>query len=125
MVTGLTPNHGSRNGATTVTITGRGFTGATEVDFGTKALLSGFTVVNDTTITVASTPIVVPGVVTVTVKVGANLSPANHPYDEYVYQGDWYCYIPYFNNQNPYDVLVFDGTLENQVASISRRKRGQ
>lgn len=125
LVTGLTPNYGSIDGMNIVTITGSGFTGATEVDFGVKALTSGeFTVVNDATITVPSTPAVVPGVVTVTVKVGANASVANHPYDEYVYQGDWFAYIPYFNGEGPYNVLVFDTQLDALLFTIPAQNGG-
>ena len=125
LVTEVTPNYGPRNGGNTVTITGSGFTGATEVDFGVQALTpAGFTVMNDTTIMVTSAPVVVPGVVTMTVKVGANASPANHPYDQYVYQGDWFAYIPYFNGEGPYDVLVFDVELESLQFSIPAQNGG-
>jgi IPT/TIG domain len=48
-VTGLSPNSGPETGGTPVTITGSGFTGATEVDFGTAAA-TNLTVVNATTI---------------------------------------------------------------------------
>ncbi len=49
-VTGLTPTHGSVDGGSSVLINGTGFTGATSVDFGTKAAAS-FTVNSDTQIT--------------------------------------------------------------------------
>ncbi len=125
LVTGLTPNQGPVDGMNTVTITGSGFTGATEVDFGVKALTSGeFAIVNDTTITVPSAPPVVPGVVTVTVKAGASASVANHPYDEYVYQGDWFAYIPYFNNEGPYSVLVYDTEMDTLLFTIPAQNGG-
>jgi streptogramin lyase len=54
-VTAVSPSHGSTAGGTAVTITGTGFTNATQVRFGpTNA--PGYTVVNDTTITVTSPP---------------------------------------------------------------------
>ena len=36
-VTGVSPTSGPRGGTNTVTVSGTGFTGATAVDFGTKA----------------------------------------------------------------------------------------
>jgi hypothetical protein len=52
-VTSVSPSSGIDSGYTNVTITGSGFTGATEVDFGTTSV--PFTVDSDTEITV-STP---------------------------------------------------------------------
>ena len=52
-VTGLDPETGPADGGTTVTITGTGFTGATEVMFGDRQAAS-FTVVDSTTITAVS-----------------------------------------------------------------------
>ena len=52
-VTGLSPSFGPAAGGTLVTITGTGFTGATEVDFGMTPA-TNLTVVSDTTITVDS-----------------------------------------------------------------------
>jgi autotransporter-associated beta strand protein len=56
MVAGVSPAAGPLAGGTPVTITGTGFTGATEVDFGAAQILAGnFTVSSDgTQITVAS-----------------------------------------------------------------------
>ena len=56
---------GPASGGTTVTITGTGFTGATQVDFGATPA-AGFTVVGDTSITAVS-PTAAPGTVDVTV----------------------------------------------------------
>jgi len=54
-VTGISPSNGPTSGGTTVIVSGTGFTGATEVYFGTTAVTSsGFTVNSDTTITVPS-----------------------------------------------------------------------
>ena len=125
LVTAITPNCGSKMGGVSVTIIGSGFTGATEVDFGCKILnTSEFTVVNDTTITVPRTPALVPGVVTVAVKVGETASSSNHPYDEFVYLGDWLAYIPYFNNEQHYNVLVYDVELETLLFSIPAQNGG-
>jgi hypothetical protein len=63
-VTRVTPNQGTRFGGTVVTITGTGFTGATDVRFGTNAATS-FTVNLDTEI-IATVP---PGTGTVDVRV--------------------------------------------------------
>ncbi len=54
-VTGVAPNTGTTGGGTSVTITGTGFTGATQVRFSTNAATS-FTVNSDTTITATSPP---------------------------------------------------------------------
>ena len=56
VVTGVSPNTGAAVGSTPVTITGSGFTGATEVDFGPVPVYgsipaTSFTVVSDTEIT--------------------------------------------------------------------------
>ncbi|WP_213816880.1 IPT/TIG domain-containing protein [Glaciihabitans sp. dw_435] len=63
--TSLTPTSGAEIGGTPVTITGSGFTGATGVTFGGTPA-AGFTVVDDTTITV-TTPLHAPGAVDVIV----------------------------------------------------------
>src|SRR3989440_59347 len=71
-VTGVTPDFGAPAGATAVTITGSGFTGATSVKFGATAATS-FAVVNDTTITAVS-PAHALGAVDVTVTTAAGTS---------------------------------------------------
>ena len=82
-VTGLSPSSGPPAGATLVTITGTGFTGATSVDFGTKPA-TGVTVVNSTTIT-ADSP-AGSGAVDVTV-VTPGGSSATSPADRFTYVG--------------------------------------
>ena len=69
MVNSLTPATGAAAGGTAVTIAGVGFTGATEVDFGT-ATATGVTVVSDMEIT-CTTPAHAAGVVAVSVKTPA------------------------------------------------------
>jgi hypothetical protein len=54
-ITGIDPNSGPAAGGTTVTITGRNFTGATAVRFGSTNAAS-FTVDSDTQITAVSPP---------------------------------------------------------------------
>ncbi len=80
-VTGLSPTSGPAAGGTLVTITGTGFTGATEVDFGTTASVN-FAVVNDTTITAISPAGT--GVVDVTVTTPVGTS-ATSSADEFTY----------------------------------------
>ena len=80
-VTGLSPDTGPADGDTTVTITGSGFTGATEVRFGDREAVS-FTVVDSTTITAVS-PVGVGAVdVVVTTVNGAS---ATDPADVFTY----------------------------------------
>lgn len=54
-ITSVSPSSGSTTGGTTVTITGTGLTGASEVKFGAAGPATGFTVVSDTQIS-AVTP---------------------------------------------------------------------
>ena len=53
-VTGVSPTSGSVYGGDQVTVTGSGFTGATEVDIGDSAI-EGFTVIDDSHITLTTT----------------------------------------------------------------------
>jgi IPT/TIG domain len=71
-VTGVSPGFGPEAGGTSVMITGAGFTGATEVNFGTMPA-ADLVVVDDTTITVTSPPGT--GTVDVTVMSPAGTSP--------------------------------------------------
>lgn len=82
-VTGVSPSSGAMSGGGAATITGTGFTNATSVTFGANAALP-YTIVNDTTITVASVP---GGTGTIDVKVtnsaGTSAINAN---DQYTYR---------------------------------------
>ncbi len=80
-VTGLSPSSGPAAGGTLVTITGADFTGATLVDFGTKAA-TNLTVINDTEIT-ADSPAGT-GVVDVTVTTPGGTS-ATSKADQFTY----------------------------------------
>ncbi|TDU66522.1 FG-GAP repeat protein [Prosthecobacter fusiformis] len=77
-VTGVDIASGSTAGGTTVTITGTGFTGATDVTFGGVAAVI-FTVVNDTTIT-ATAPAHEAGPVSLQVTTSGGQSVANSLY---------------------------------------------
>ena len=55
-VTGVSPNSGSPAGGTSVTVTGTGFVGATEVDFGASNPGSSIHVASSTSLTVTSPP---------------------------------------------------------------------
>ena len=81
-VTNVNPNNGTTGGSTPVTITGTNFTGTTTVNFGSVAV-SGFVVVNSTTIT-TNTPAGSPGTVDVTVTTPGGTSAIN-PSDQYTY----------------------------------------
>ncbi len=102
MITNITPNNGPSSGGTSVTISGSGFTGATEVDVDGVAV-SSFTVVNDTTITFTSA-IHVPENVTVVVIAPSGTSPPNHPNDFFTYTGDWTVFVPINDSGNVYPI---------------------
>jgi hypothetical protein len=74
-VTGLSPANGPGDGGTTVVITGTGFTGASDVSFGSTAADS-FNVDSDTQITAVSPAANMSGVVDVTVTTSAGSSSA-------------------------------------------------
>lgn len=88
-VTGVSPNRGTAAGGDSVTVTGTGFTGATQVFFGPTAV--AVTPDSDTQITVIS-PTAVPGTVHLVVQVGSETSPTS-PADRFTYQGSWFAYI--------------------------------
>jgi hypothetical protein len=83
-VTGISPADGPEAGGTSVIITGTGFTGATDVMFGTTAA-TVFTVNSDTRIT-ATSPLHATGTVDVTVTTAGGISPAS--------SSDQYTYVP-------------------------------
>jgi len=89
-VTGVSPLVGPKAGGTAVTITGSGFTGATQVSFG-PTLASSFVVNSDTTI-IATAPASVPSDVDIIVTAPSGVSTAN-PADIFTYQGSWFAYV--------------------------------
>ena len=85
VLSSITPTSGSINGGTQVTITGTGFTGATNVSFGPYTA-TNFTVVSDTQITVVSPPANSSGSVHVTVTTLGGTSATS--------SADQFSYIP-------------------------------
>ncbi len=73
-VSGISPAAGPAAGGTLVTVTGSGFTGATEVDFGTDPGGS-LTVLSDTQLTVSAPPVTASGPVDVIVVAPSGTSP--------------------------------------------------
>jgi large repetitive protein len=84
IVTGVSPSTGSSAGGTAVTVTGSGFTGATDVFFGGVdcSVVTCATFVDDSHIT-ATTPAVPAGTYDVTVKNDIGTSIANPPGDQF------------------------------------------
>jgi len=78
-VTSLTPNNGLNTGTNTVTIGGTGFTGATQVKFGSTAA-TNLAIVSDTQITVAAPAGTGTIDVTVTTPGGTSATSANSKY---------------------------------------------
>ena len=79
-VTGVSPASGPRDGGTSVTITGTGFTGATAVTIGVVAVIS-FTVTSNTSITATTPPGSGPASINVTTPDGTS---ANNSFYTYV-----------------------------------------
>ena len=88
-VTLVSPNFGPAAGGETVTITGTGFTGVSDVKFGPT---SGTIVTSSDTQITVQTPQSVPGTVHISVTVGSDTSPTT-PADRYTYQGNWFAYV--------------------------------
>jgi hypothetical protein len=93
-ITTVTPGFGPVTGTTLVTITGKNFTGATSVKFGTTPAAS-FTVDSDTEITATAPRSVRPGKVDVSVETLAGEN-ANTRFDDYVYRA---CVVPALKNK--------------------------
>ena len=83
IVTGVSPDAGTLTGNPAVTVSGSGFTGATEVDFGTAAATP--ISVSDTTITVDPPDTTTAATVDVTVIANGVQSAVNPPYDQFTY----------------------------------------
>jgi hypothetical protein len=104
-VTAVTPSSGTTAGGTGVAITGTGLSGATAVSFGTVAA-SGFSVVNDTTIT-ATAPSQAAGTVDVTVTTPGGTS-ATGAADHFTYNA---APLPSVSAVNPNSGSTAGGTV--------------
>jgi hypothetical protein len=93
-VTLVSPPFGPITGGTVVTITGKNFTQASEVKFGSTTAAS-FTVDSDTQITAITPKAVRPGQVDVSVTTFAGTNPNTH-FDDYVYTA---CVVPKIKNR--------------------------
>jgi IPT/TIG domain/PASTA domain len=92
-VTLVSPPFGPVTGTTSVTVTGKNFTNASEVKFGSTT--ATFTVDSDTEITATAPKSVRPGKVDVTVTTFAGTNPNTH-FDDYVYTA---CVVPRIKNR--------------------------
>lgn len=93
-VASITPNFGSVTGGTVLTISGRYFSNASSVKFGTTPAAS-FSVDSDTEITATAPAALRPGTVDVTITTIAG-DNANTRYDDYVYRA---CVVPNVKNK--------------------------
>lgn len=93
-VVSITPSFGSVTGGTVLTITGKNFTGASSVKFGTTPAAS-VTVDSDTEITVTTPRVLRPGKVDVSVTTFAGEN-VNTRFDDYVYRA---CVVPAVKNK--------------------------
>lgn len=93
-VTLVSPPFGPVTGGTVVTITGKNFTQASEVKFGTTPAAS-FTVDSDTEITATTPKALRPGQVDLAVTTFAGTNPNTH-FDDYVYTA---CVVPRVKNR--------------------------
>lgn len=110
-VTGVTPTSGSTAGGTGVTITGTHFTGASAVTFGTVAA-SGFSVVNDTTIT-ATSPSEAAGTIDITVTTPGGTSGTGSA-DHFTYNA---AALPSITAVNPNSGSTAGGTIVSITGS--------
>lgn len=93
-VTLVSPPFGPVTGGTIVTITGKNFSNASEVKFGSTAA-AAFTVDSDTEITATTPKMLRPGQVDVAVTTFAGTNPNTH-FDDYVYTA---CVVPKIKNR--------------------------
>lgn len=93
-VTLVSPPFGPVTGGTIVTITGKNFTQASEVKFGSTQA-AAFTVDSDTEITTTTPKALLPGQVDVAVTTFAGTNPNTH-YDDFVYTA---CVVPRIKNR--------------------------
>ncbi len=126
-VTLVSPNFGPAAGGETVTITGTGFTGVSDVKFGPT---SGTIVTSSDTQITVQTPQSVPGTVHISVTVGADTSPAT-PADRYTYQGNWLAYVSGRSLVSPqiwlpmaWYIDLADNTLKGALTLLQRAARG-
>ena len=84
VVTAVNPASGAAAGGDTVVVSGSGFTGATDVSFGTVAA-TNVTVASDTQLSVTSPPANASGAVDVTVATPAGTSNPSPPADQFTY----------------------------------------
>lgn len=103
VVTGVAPNAGPAAGGTSVTITGSGFTGATQVDFGSANAASSFTFDSDGQISATSPPGA--GTVDVTVTTPGGTSALSAA-DQFVYSP-----LPVVSGVSPDTGPIAGGTL--------------
>lgn len=92
-VTLVSPPFGPVTGGTVVTITGKNFTQASEVKFGSTAAAT-FKVDSDTEITATSPKVLLPGQIDLAVTTFAGTNPNTH-YDDFVYTA---CVVPKIKN---------------------------
>ena len=104
-VTAVAPSSGTTAGGTTVTITGTGFTGATQVDFGAVAA-TRFTVVSDTEITAVS-PAQAAGPRDVLVTTAGGASTPVVPADRFTYDAP----VPVVTGIAPTSAALTGGTI--------------
>lgn len=124
-IASITPSFGSVAGGTVLTITGKNFTQASAVQFGTTPAAS-FTVDSDTEITVTTPAVLRPGKVDVSVTTFAGKN-ADTRFDDYVYRA---CVVPAIKNKTlrrAKSLLQARGCKLGHVKKVeaSAKKRGK
>jgi hypothetical protein len=99
VVTAVNPSNGALAGGDAVTVSGSGFTEATQVNFGVMSGLN-FDVASDTQLTVTSPAATASGPVDVTVTTPGGTS-ATSPADQFTYQGATAPAVPVVTGVNP------------------------